>query len=256
MSNEVVNKKNTEVAVINFEEYAGRGSDNFEKDDLTTPFLKILQKNSPQVDEDNAAYIEGAKAGMFYNTATGEVYPSPVRVVPVAYMRDFLKWKDLDSGGGFEGSVSREYAENLEQDERGRFVVDNDTYVEDTRVHFVIILTDTGPQPAVLSLTSSMIKASRNWNNTINRMLIPGTNTKAPSFAFIYELQSTAESKDSYTWKGLKVSTNPVLVEDPAIFQAAVTLSDSIESGATKADHSKAAPANESAGNDDENEEF
>jgi hypothetical protein len=53
MSNEqvksVAKKANTEVATVDFEQYADIGFENIGSKDLALPFLKILSQLSPQV---------------------------------------------------------------------------------------------------------------------------------------------------------------------------------------------------------------
>ncbi|HKU52551.1 MAG TPA: hypothetical protein VJQ25_08795, partial [Nitrospira sp.] len=46
----------------------------FERGDVAIPFLRILQSNSPQVKKQNAKYVIDAEAGMFFNTATNDIY--------------------------------------------------------------------------------------------------------------------------------------------------------------------------------------
>ena len=46
---------------------------NFAREELVVPRLKILQPLSPEVQEGNSQYIEGAKPGMFFNTCSGKL---------------------------------------------------------------------------------------------------------------------------------------------------------------------------------------
>ena len=62
----------TQLAVVDmnmFEADAGVGLENVGQDDLALPFLKVLSRQDPILDE-----LENAKAGDIYNTVTGEVY--------------------------------------------------------------------------------------------------------------------------------------------------------------------------------------
>ena len=89
-SKNVVNINDSELAV-----YSTGEADGFEESDSDSyaiPRLKLLQKLSPEVDEDNGEYIEGAKHGQFFNTATGELFPDGVKVIPCHYRRSFIEW--------------------------------------------------------------------------------------------------------------------------------------------------------------------
>ena len=66
---EVEKKQKNEVAV--FEQMAELQTTGFEGADFesyATPFLRILQQNSPQVLEDTDNYIPDAKPGYFFKT--------------------------------------------------------------------------------------------------------------------------------------------------------------------------------------------
>ena len=67
-------KKEGALATLNFEEHAGKGLENIDKDDLALPFLKLLQSGSYETKKKHAKYVDGAEAGMFYNTVTKKLY--------------------------------------------------------------------------------------------------------------------------------------------------------------------------------------
>ena len=62
------------LATVNFEADAGAGSQNITQDDLALPFLKVLGQLSPEVNKQNAKFINGAEPGMIVNSVTKEIY--------------------------------------------------------------------------------------------------------------------------------------------------------------------------------------
>ena len=80
----VAKKKSAALSVLNdmFAEDAGAGLSELGSEDLAIPFLKPLQKMSPELDS-----LEGAKAGDIYNTVTKEIVKGSegVRVINCAY---------------------------------------------------------------------------------------------------------------------------------------------------------------------------
>ena len=85
---------------------SGAGVSNMGMDDVAVPYLYVLQTNSPQVNPDHDAYIDGAKAGMFFNNVSMEIYDGRnegLIVIPCAYERKYVEWVPRDSGGGFVG---------------------------------------------------------------------------------------------------------------------------------------------------------
>ena len=80
-----------------FEQDAGKGLENMGQDDLALPFLKVLSRQDPTLDD-----LEGAKAGDILNTVSNQVYSGKtgIRVIPCHYQRRFVEWAPRGSGSG------------------------------------------------------------------------------------------------------------------------------------------------------------
>ena len=68
---------NTAVATMDmsmFAEDAGAGMEGATAESFAIPFLSVLQKGSPQVDEASGVAIEGAKAVMLFENVTGKMF--------------------------------------------------------------------------------------------------------------------------------------------------------------------------------------
>jgi len=85
------------LAKINFAEDANIGLENITAQDLAIPFLALIQKTSPQIEE-----IEGCKPGMIFNTVSNKLYKELI-VLPCGYKRSFVEWKPREKGGGYVG---------------------------------------------------------------------------------------------------------------------------------------------------------
>ena len=83
-----------------FESKPGEGFEGMTQDDLVVPFIKLLQKGSPEVDEDKGEYMEDAEVGMFLDAATHELMEE-VNFVVCHYHRAMVEWRSRDDGGGF-----------------------------------------------------------------------------------------------------------------------------------------------------------
>lgn len=237
---QVAEAANKELAVINYEE-DGANATQFDQDDQTTPFLKVLQKGSPEVDRDQSEYIEGAAAGMVLNTSTKRLTDGPVVVIPCGYDRQFLEWVPRESGGGFKGAVSRDFALGLEKDDRGRYLHPNGNYVMDTRVWYVLQVIGNDVEPAVVSLKSTAIKRSREWADAIGAIRLPradGTTFRPADYSHTYVMSVTHESKGEDTWKLPKFAVGEQ-IQDPAIYLAAKQFADIVGKGGAKVDYSE-----------------
>lgn len=209
-------EKSTAVATQSDEEkalaalYEGDAESGFEdtdRDDYAIPFLKLLQKGSPEVDEDSGSAIDGAKAGMFYDSATGDLLDE-VDVVPCHYKRAMVEWKDRDEGGGWVGQHEPGAEEGLERDKSGRFVLDNGNYLADTRYFFCLRIAENGSLlPVVMSFTSTQIKKAKGWMTRMQSLKAVGARGQytLPMFSHVYRLSSVAESNDQGTWRGYRI---------------------------------------------------
>lgn len=103
---------------------AGAGFENQTQADVKIPFLAVIQKLSPEVEEGNSKFIPGAKDGDLFNTVTHELYDGATGVIlqPCDTSHVAVEWKPRDAGGGFVGihQIDSEYfkAAVRERDQR------------------------------------------------------------------------------------------------------------------------------------------
>jgi hypothetical protein len=173
-----------------------RGAENVGTEDLSIPRIDVIQALSPQRKKSDPAYIEGAEEGMLYNSITGELYGPSINFIPVFFRKEYIVWKDRDSGGGFCGAfVDRQEAVDRAA-ELGADLHD----VNDTAQHFVLVVKGDGSlEEAVLSMAKSKLKCSRQLN-TLCRMA--GGDT----FGSVYALttQEAQSDKGDYWSYGVK----------------------------------------------------
>lgn len=74
----------------------------FEQNEQVIPRLKILQPLNPEVQEGENQYIQGAKPGMFYNTASGKLTSGAqgLIMVVIGHQRQVIEWVPREQGGG------------------------------------------------------------------------------------------------------------------------------------------------------------
>jgi len=256
---DVAVKASTAVALAGqFEDDAGAGFETADASAYAIPFLSILQSGSPQVKKSDGAHIKGADEGMLYNSVTQQVLDGAVGVVvlPVAYKRSFLKWAPRESGGGFRGALqpSDPQVQAGVTDPDGRLIDGDGNLLTDTRTHYVLVLDGKGGyQPAVISLSSTQIKKSRQWMSKMNGIKMQrtdGTHYTPAMFSHQYRVTTVPESNDKGSWFGLKVETLGA-VESAELYQAAKAFRDAISSGEAKEQAPQAASAASEHGGED-----
>lgn len=218
--NEVVKKEDDQNVVALYEGETDTGFEGTTSDDYAIPFVKLLQKMSPEVDESDGSYVDGAKPGMFYNTATGEVHDS-IEAIPCHYRRAMVEWNHRDEGGGFVAQHEVGAEEGMERDESGRYVTGRGSYLADTR-YFFCINPDSG-EPFVLSFASTQIKKARAWLTRMQALKATGKDGRRftlPMFANVYKITSSDEENAKGKFKGWKIElVGPIT--DPDLAQAA-----------------------------------
>ena len=94
-------KENTSMALAGmFEEDSNTGLDNMGADDMALPFLRVLGQLSPEINKRDAKYVEGAEAGMIFNTVTKVAYDGEkgLNIIPCYYKREYVEWSDRGQG--------------------------------------------------------------------------------------------------------------------------------------------------------------
>jgi hypothetical protein len=193
---------------------AGSGVENMGMDDIAVPYLYILQPMSPQVDEDQEAYIKGAKPGMFFNNVSGEIYDgreTGLTVIPCAYERKYVEWIDRDSGGGgyvADHDIDSGILNETKPNEKGIPILGNGHLVIETAYHYVFFKNPLNGvwEEIIIPMKSTMLKKSRRWNKTLMATLIPGTSSRAPRWLYPYQLKTVKETKNNNTWSNFDIT--------------------------------------------------
>lgn len=243
----------------------GAGFEGADKDSYAIPFIQLLQKMSPLVDEDSPKHIQGAKAGMLYNTVSQKLYDvreNPLIIIPCAYKRSFILWGARDGDGGFKGEVTPEEFDRIQasgaieivdgkalvKDDKGEVNPKKSDYYADTRSHYVIAVDpDTGEyMAAIVSLASSQIKSSKMLMTQLQnkKVDVGGAKRTPPTFANRVKMTTTAQQNEKGSWAGARFELDG-LVTDKDLFETAKEFYRAINAGEVKADYSKSADTGE-----------
>ena len=206
MSNAVAKTKgveiSTEVVVDMFED--GAEGAVFSADDLLIPRLQLAQKMSPELDENDAKYIDGIKAGNFFNSVSREIY-TEIDVIPCHSRTSYTEWVPRDQGGGLIGehdadSPDVKSAETHVSDDGKRKDImrsGNELVIADEFYSF-IVKEDGDYEPVLISMKSSQRKVAKRWRTLIsmNKARNPKTNQlqSVPIYSTLWKLTSVIEA--------------------------------------------------------------
>lgn len=213
------------VAAVDWSQHEGRGLEGTTKDDFKIPFLSILQAQSPQLKA-----IKEARAGMFLNTITNEVW-STVRVIPCGFQRVFVRWAPRAGGGGYKGQIPYDQVLDSKQPLQGLSVIQGQMLMDvppgeknpfdekgkprydhlaDTRYHYCLAQGADGQwQQVLIGLASSQIKRSRHWMTLLS--MRSGTKPSGevftlPSYSHVYRISAAEEKNAQGEWYGHDVA--------------------------------------------------
>ena len=147
-----------------FEADADAGSQNISQEDLALPFLKVLGQLSPEVNKKDSKYVEGAEPGKIYNTVTTQLYDE-IDVLPVFYKRQYVEWQDRGASMGAPVAIHTVDSGIINETTRDKMNKDrlpNGNYLENTANHFVVLISDSTPSTALISMKATQLKISKN----------------------------------------------------------------------------------------------
>lgn len=225
------------VANIDFSADAGVGLEGVGAADMAVPFIIVLQANSPQLDGNDSL-----RPGMLYNSITGE-FGREALIIPCAYKRSFIRWADRATGGGFKGELSPMEVEHgqFPKDPTGQYVPGDGDKLADTRTHIVLVSFDNGAKysPAILSLTSTQIKASKRFMALIAGLEVVSSDGRTytpPSFAGVYQITTEKQENTKGSWYGVKIQAFAT-VSDMTTYNRAKELNHSFKGGGLEVKH-------------------
>jgi len=197
-----------------------RGNEGITKEDLVIPRLSIIQAISPELDEKDPAYIEGAKNGMMFNTLTKKLY-AEVLIIPIVYEKKYLLWRDRKKGGGFGGQYDTEKEANAA-------IMDTEEPDEweatDTPTHLCLVVSDGKPFEIAIPMPKSKAKVSRQFNSTIR--LLGG-----PRFSRVYKI-SVVDDKNNAGEKFKNFRVDSAGFPNQELFKLAEKLYEDLSTGA------------------------
>jgi len=267
---EVAEVKNTQVASGGFDygDYAHAGFEGTTINDLSIPFINVLQSNSPEVEDE---LIPGCKPGDLVNSVTKEILKQPVVIIPVYKEAAVVEWVPRTKGGGLvdrHGLDSEVFLNAIKanggsrippKDADGKRIpfksaAGND--LVETYYVYCLIMNAEGTETegyCVLSFSSTKIKVHKDWMTAMYTQ-----KGRPPIFANRCKVSTTKQKKESGTFYNYNIGPfadswresliNPGTEEGMALLKEAKEFGDMIDQGLAHADFDSIAKT----GGDDE----
>lgn len=221
---------------------SGRGLEDASSDDMIIPFLKQAQSLSPEVKKSKPEYIPGLEEGMFFNSATGEIYGEEVFIVPCKYERQYLEFVPVESGGGFRGSHDASILNECKDGPLGEHLLPDGNEIVVCGVWYVLVLDKEGNySSAVISLAKSQFKQSKKLMTKLRMVQLAtpdGKTFNPPPFYNLVKvkgLPTSNEKGDWMLWDFALEGSVFTLDNGAQLYESAKGLIAAVESGAAKA---------------------
>jgi hypothetical protein len=203
----VQDPKTTALATNDYGEYAGAGFENQTNEDVSIPFLGVLQPQSPEMIGSAQERIPGGSLGRLFNTVTKELYPEEGIVFqPVDTKHVFVEWKPKAQGGGIVAThqIDSPVVENAKaaSEKFGKYKVGQNDLVETFYVlgllHRSVGVDEaivTPPEPIMLAFTSTKIKVYKGIMTRLRSM-----KGAIPLFAHRVRIKGVTEQNTAGTF--------------------------------------------------------
>lgn len=226
----------------------GQGLENASVEDFALPLIQLLQKLSPQVDDTDSRYIEGARAGDFLHSVSREVIPGEegFLVIPVLYKKVYVEWIPRERGGGFVNVYdTKQEADQYSEPE-------ND--VVDTAQWYVLLeMPDGSWTQAVIPMTSTKMKVSRNWATQarMKKIEVNGEQRTPPLFSQLYRISSKGMKNDKGAFHNMSVDFVS-LVDDARLYAEAKSFYAALNEGRKGVDYETSRKDEEGSASDED----
>jgi hypothetical protein len=233
-------KKQEETALATYSYAATATHDELDKDSYAIPRIAIIEKLSPELEEDKPEYIPTAKPGMLVNKVMGEVYTDNIQVIPVLRRRVYLEWVPRNQGGGFvaEHNVAdgAELMKSTLRSEKNVDILPSGNELHNVLEFYVLASGDQGEtwEPAIISMSRTRMAEGKKWNMRIDSFSRGGT--KITPLAQVYDLCTAKRDNPEGVSYVYKVGTAQFLPEavpqgDALVFQQANDFLEAVRSG-------------------------
>lgn len=244
----------------------GAGFEGTTADDFVLPFVRPLQKMSPECDQDKGEYIDGARSGTFLNTATKELTPGDTgfAFVPVHRTHQFLEFVPRDQGGGFVARFEPDDAKVVEAINKigGRALGkipfgDDNELVETFNVYGLQIGPDGEARAIVIPFSSTQIGTYKEMMTKLDllRVTVPGVGRKQlPMFASRMRVTTAFRENKKGSWHLMQIgfdgpdAESARLPQDSQLYQEAKAFRSQIMSGKAKVEEGHGSVGAEATG--------
>ena len=189
-----------------YETDRGAGFENQSSEDISVPFIEVVQSNSPEVESG------AAKPGDILCRATGEIWKGDegIAFVPATTQHVVVEWVPREKGGGIVTSHAMNdplISQVRETQPLGKYrhPTNGNDLIETFYVYGLLVDAAGNGNPAVLAFSSTKIKPYKDWQYRARSIVIALPDgrklTKLPLFSHRYRLTTISQENTKGKFK-------------------------------------------------------
>lgn len=179
----------------------GQGSDKVQMEDRAVPRIKLIQSISNEVQPGHPDRIEGAEAGMFFNSVNKQLFTS-FFAINLSFEKNVVVWKKRKLGGGMFGTFRSEEEARVALQEAQEPEENFDISVNPFHIVLPIDPESGQPQsPAIMDFPGIKAKKSKLWNS----LIAESEATGQPRFSTVWEISAVGESNSEGNYMNIAI---------------------------------------------------
>jgi len=188
------------------------GFEQINANTMAIPFVRILQKLSPQLNKQKPQFLPDAEEGVWFNTVTKELLGDNIQVIVLKFEHVYIEW--LPDRGGFVSYHSPENAERLAVDKTfGKWQTADGNSLQESYAYICMIVGHEDEGIVVMSFSSSAIKMAREWNRLMTTHVMDNGKRALPYY-LVWALKAQYTENDQGSWYSPSVSYAGYISED------------------------------------------
>jgi hypothetical protein len=197
---EITTQDDRVVAAQMAEEQAGLGISD-KPEDSFYPLLGVLQKMSPQVDEQSPSYMNGAKPGMFWLKNYEPPLSASLLVQPITMYTEWVEWIPRERGGGMvRRNLKKPGDARCVDMARNQWQMPSGNDLRETRVWAVnLVRSDRSLVNFVFPCASTFNTFARMWHTQMRQHTEKNNKISAP-WRNLWRLTTRMRTNSQGTW--------------------------------------------------------
>ena len=200
---------------------SGVGFEDIDRSDLYIPRVKIIQSNSPELDEDHPNYIDGLRTGDIVESQSGINFGKELVFIPVKPIKSFVEWYPRDDQRGIAAIyLDRETAPRVISDKFGENKLANGNRLQETYSFFGYSLFAGEPRETMIAFYSTQLRKAKQLLTLFSRVRMVNPSDKTgktkllpPMYYQSFILSTIKEKNQQGNWYGWTVKLGMNIIE-------------------------------------------